>query len=93
MVFYSVVGCSNRSGSSRRKKKPTNTNFFRIPRIIVDRCERAKTLGTNRRTLWLARINRADLDLQYPNLRVGGAHFVTVEIRLIGAEFEPRSVY
>ncbi|KAH7948768.1 hypothetical protein HPB49_002138 [Dermacentor silvarum] len=77
MVFCSVVGCSNRSDSSRRKKKPTNTNFFRIPRIVVDRCERSKTLSTNRRTLWLARINRADLDPQNPNLRVCGAHFVT----------------
>ncbi|KAH7979117.1 hypothetical protein HPB49_008260 [Dermacentor silvarum] len=77
MVFCSVVGCSNRSDSSRRKKKPTNTNFFRIPRIVVNRCERSKTLSTNRRTLWLARIIRADLDPQNPNLRVCGAHFVT----------------
>ncbi|KAH7965223.1 hypothetical protein HPB49_004768 [Dermacentor silvarum] len=76
MVFCSVVGCSNRSDISRRKKKPTNTNFFRIPRILVDRCKRS-TLSTNRRTLWLARINRADLDPQNPNLRVCGAHFVT----------------
>ncbi|KAH7966938.1 hypothetical protein HPB49_020806 [Dermacentor silvarum] len=80
MVFCSVVGCSNRSGSSRRKKKPTNTNFFRIPRIVVDRCERSKMLSTNRRTLWLARINRADLDPQNLNLRVCGAHFVTDDI-------------
>ncbi|KAH7959681.1 hypothetical protein HPB49_013038 [Dermacentor silvarum] len=71
------VGCYNRSDSSRRKNKPTNTNFFRISRIVVDRCERSKTLSTNRRTLWLARINRADLDPQNPNLRVCGAHFVT----------------
>ncbi|KAH7973651.1 hypothetical protein HPB49_003512 [Dermacentor silvarum] len=79
MVFCSVVGCSNSSDSSRRKKKPTNTNFFRIPRIVVDRCERSKTLSTNRRTLWLARINPADLDPQNPNLCVcvGGANFVT----------------
>ncbi|KAH7945754.1 hypothetical protein HPB49_015231 [Dermacentor silvarum] len=75
MVFCSVVGCSNHSDSSRRKKKPANTNFFRIPRIVVDRCERSKTLSTNRRTLLLARINRADLDPQNPNLRVCGAHF------------------
>ncbi|KAH7978616.1 hypothetical protein HPB49_006103 [Dermacentor silvarum] len=74
--FGGVVGCSNRSDSSRRKK-PTNTNFFRIPSIVVDRCERSKTLSTNRRTLWLARINRVDLDPQNPNLRVCGAHFVT----------------
>ncbi|KAH7978524.1 hypothetical protein HPB49_005800 [Dermacentor silvarum] len=72
-----VVGCSNHSDSSRRKKKPTNTNFFRIPRIVVDRYERSKTLSTNQGTLWLARNNRADLDLQNPNLRVCGAHFVT----------------
>ncbi|KAH7986267.1 hypothetical protein HPB49_026052 [Dermacentor silvarum] len=78
-VSSHLVGCSNSSDSSRRKKKPTNTNFFRIPRIVVDRCERSKTLSTNRRTLWLARINPADLDPQNPNLCVcvGGANFVT----------------
>ncbi|KAH7974834.1 hypothetical protein HPB49_020260 [Dermacentor silvarum] len=70
------MGCSNRSDSSRQKK-PTNTNFFRIPRIVVDRCKRSKTLSTSRHTLWLARINRADMDPQNPNLRVGGAHFGT----------------
>ncbi|KAH7948690.1 hypothetical protein HPB49_017641 [Dermacentor silvarum] len=74
MVFCSVVGCSNHSDSSRRKKKPTNTNFFRIPRIVVDRCERSKTLITNRSK---SRINRAYLDPQNPSLRVCGAHFVT----------------
>ncbi|KAH7965417.1 hypothetical protein HPB49_007511 [Dermacentor silvarum] len=78
MVFCSVVGCCNRSDSSRRKK-PTNTNFFRIPRIVVDRCERSKTLSTNRHTLWLVCNNRADLDPQNPNLRVCGAHFMTVD--------------
>ncbi|KAH7945743.1 hypothetical protein HPB49_015129 [Dermacentor silvarum] len=77
MVFCSVVGCSNRSDSSRRMKKPTNTNFFRIPRIVVDRCERSNRHSTNRRMLWLARINRAYLDPQNPSLRVCGAHFVT----------------
>ncbi|KAH7979169.1 hypothetical protein HPB49_008551 [Dermacentor silvarum] len=76
MVFCSVVGCCNRSDSSRRKK-PTNTNFFQIPRIVVDRCERSKTLSTNRRTLCLARNNRADMDPQNPNLRVCGVHFMT----------------
>ncbi|KAH7981419.1 hypothetical protein HPB49_023992 [Dermacentor silvarum] len=45
--------------------------------IVVDGCERSKTLSTNRRTLWLARINRAYLDPQNLNLRVCGAHFVT----------------
>ncbi|KAH7948908.1 hypothetical protein HPB49_003397 [Dermacentor silvarum] len=69
--------CSNRSDSSRRMKKPTNTNFFRIRRIVVDMPERSKTLSSNRRTLWLARINGADLDPQKPNLLVCGADFVT----------------
>ncbi|KAH7940906.1 hypothetical protein HPB49_007749 [Dermacentor silvarum] len=77
MVACAVVGCSNRSDSCRRKKKPTNKNFFRIPKVVVDSCERSKTLSTNRRTLWLARINRADLDPENPNVRVCGAHFVT----------------
>ncbi|XP_077516712.1 uncharacterized protein LOC144127609 [Amblyomma americanum] len=77
MVLCAIVGCSNRSDSSRRKKKPTNTNFYRIPRIIADKCERSKTLSTNRRTLWLSRIKRADLDPDNPNLRVCGAHFTT----------------
>ncbi|XP_077498994.1 uncharacterized protein LOC144112615 [Amblyomma americanum] len=77
MVLCAIVGCSNRSDSSRRKKKPTNTNFYRIPRIIADKCERSKTLSTNRRTLWLSRIKRADLDPDNPNFRVCGAHFTT----------------
>lgn len=76
MVMCAIFGCSNRS-DTRGRKKPTNSNFFSIPKIVKNQCERTKALSTKRRTLWLARIKRANLDTENRNLRVCGAHFIT----------------
>lgn len=72
-----VVGCSNRSRSNIRKVKSTNMNFFRVPKVISGQCDRTRMLSEERRRLWLARINRADLKRVSPNVRVCGAHFIT----------------
>lgn len=58
-----VFGCSNRSDPRGRKKKTTNSNFFSLPKIVENQCERTK-----RRSLWLARIKRANLDIENRNL-------------------------
>lgn len=71
-----VFGCSNRSDTCGRKKKKTNSNFFSLPKIVENQCERTKALSTKRRSLWLARIKRANLDIENRNLRVCGAHFI-----------------
>ncbi|KAH7933154.1 hypothetical protein HPB49_009447 [Dermacentor silvarum] len=37
-------------------------------------------LSTKRRSLWLARIKRANLDIENRNLRVCGAHFFAAKL-------------
>ncbi|XP_049527542.1 uncharacterized protein LOC125947190 [Dermacentor silvarum] len=40
-------------------------------------CDRTRTLNAKRRSLWLARLRRADLDTNRADIRVCGAHFVS----------------
>ncbi|KAH7979330.1 hypothetical protein HPB49_009073 [Dermacentor silvarum] len=44
--------------------------------IVENQCERTKALSTKRRSLWLARIKRANLDIENRNPRVCSAHFI-----------------
>ncbi|KAH7960444.1 hypothetical protein HPB49_019690 [Dermacentor silvarum] len=48
--------------------------------IAENQCERTKALSTKRRSLWLARIKRANLDIENRNLRVCGAHFIAAKL-------------
>ncbi|KAH7980577.1 hypothetical protein HPB49_017295 [Dermacentor silvarum] len=74
MAICAVVGCCNRSKSSSRKES-ANTNLFRLRKVVEWQDERTKALSSKRRSLWLARIKRADLKGDLPNIRVCGAHF------------------
>lgn len=76
MAICAVVGCCNRSKSSSRKES-AYTNLFRLPKVVERQGKRTKALSSKRRSLWLARIKRADLKADLPNIRVCGAHFVT----------------
>ncbi|KAH7974989.1 hypothetical protein HPB49_022326 [Dermacentor silvarum] len=76
MAIGAVVGCCNRS-KSRSRKESANTNLFRLPKVVEWQDERTKALSSKRRSLWLARIKRADLKGDLPNIRVCGAHIVT----------------
>ncbi|KAH7968764.1 hypothetical protein HPB52_011169 [Rhipicephalus sanguineus] len=71
-----IFGFSSRS-DTRGTKRSTNGHFFSIPKTVHNQCERSKALSTKRRSLWLARIKRADLEIENPNLRVCGVHFIT----------------
>lgn len=71
MVICAMVGCSNRTCWA----KSTNRNFFRLPKIVEHQGQRTKELCERRRRLWLARINRSDLN-EGAGVRVCGAHFV-----------------
>lgn len=62
MAMCMIFGCSNRI-DTRGREKPTNSNFFSLPKIVENQCERTK-----RRSLWLARIKRANLDIENRNL-------------------------
>ncbi|XP_077555864.1 uncharacterized protein LOC144170135 isoform X3 [Haemaphysalis longicornis] len=76
MVMCAIVGCSNRSKSKARANS-SNTSLFRLPTVVTNQCERTKELTARRRSMWLSRIKRADLNPNNPNIRVCGAHFVT----------------
>ncbi|KAH7953900.1 hypothetical protein HPB49_013946 [Dermacentor silvarum] len=71
-----IFGCSNRSDTRGRKKNPTKSNFFSLTKSVENQCERTKALCAQRHSLWLARIKRANLDIDNRNLRVCGAHFI-----------------
>ncbi|KAH7967492.1 hypothetical protein HPB49_025211 [Dermacentor silvarum] len=88
MVMCIIFGCSNRS-DTRGRKKSTISNFFSLPKIVENQCERTKALSTKRRSLWLARIKRANLDIENRNLRVCGAHFVAGKPAKLFDEMDP----
>ncbi|KAH7980587.1 hypothetical protein HPB49_017384 [Dermacentor silvarum] len=75
MVMCMIFGCSNCS-DTRGRKRPANSNFFSLPKIVEKQCERPKALSTKRCRLWLACIKRANLDVENRNLQVCGAHFI-----------------
>ncbi|KAH7956911.1 hypothetical protein HPB52_013511 [Rhipicephalus sanguineus] len=74
---------------NRGRKRSTNGHFFSIPKTVENQCERSKALSTKRRSLWLARIKRADLDIENPNLRVCGVHFITGKPAKLFDETDP----
>ncbi|KAH7934242.1 hypothetical protein HPB49_023690 [Dermacentor silvarum] len=51
-----------------------------VTMIVENQCERTNALRTKRRSLWLARIKRANLDIENRNLRVCGAHFIAAKL-------------
>ncbi|KAH7960716.1 hypothetical protein HPB49_022521 [Dermacentor silvarum] len=88
MVMCMIFGCSNRS-DTRGRKNPTNSNFFSLPKIVEEQCERTKALSTKWRSLWLARIKRANLDIENRNLRVCGEHFIAGKPAKLFDETDP----
>ncbi|XP_075739324.1 uncharacterized protein LOC142784708 [Rhipicephalus microplus] len=85
MVICAIVGCSNRTCWS----KSTNKNFFRLPKVIEHQGDRTKELCVKRRSLWLAWINRADLNIKRTGIRVCGAHFVKGRPSQLWEEADP----
>ncbi|XP_077544657.1 uncharacterized protein LOC144157762 [Haemaphysalis longicornis] len=85
MVICAIVGCSNRTCWT----KSTNKNFFRLPKVIEHQGDRTKELCVKRRSLWLARINRADLNTKRTGIRVCGAHFVKGRPSQLWEEADP----
>lgn len=58
MVNTCVVwGCNNRSVSGDE-----NRRFYDIPKIVKHQGKQTEELSAERRTLWLARINRSDFN-------------------------------
>ncbi|KAH7932133.1 hypothetical protein HPB51_029550 [Rhipicephalus microplus] len=80
MTICESVGCSNCSDHCEKKKWPTSTTFFPVPKVIEGQCERAKQLSANRRRASLERMKRVNFDEESLNVRVCEAHFVKAEI-------------
>ncbi|KAH7965375.1 hypothetical protein HPB49_006583 [Dermacentor silvarum] len=58
--------------------------------IVENQCERTKALSTKRRShIGLARIKRANLDIENGNLRVRGAHFIAGKPAKLFDETDP----
>jgi len=75
MVVCSVKGCGNRTGPGVGRK----ISFFRLPMVTESSDARSnsdgrvKQLTSERRALWLQRINRSEIPA---GARVCGDHFV-----------------
>jgi len=69
MVICIVKGCGNRTGLDDGKK----ISFYRFPAASVSCDGRVQQLTSQRRALWLQRINRADV---YSGARVCSDHFI-----------------
>lgn len=77
MPICAIFGCRSRSKSP---SKPTNreqgVGMFSLPKLIIRHCGRAFRLSDECRRVWLARINRNDLE-NLDSIRVCGRHFIT----------------
>ncbi|XP_061675208.1 uncharacterized protein LOC133500487 isoform X2 [Syngnathoides biaculeatus] len=69
-----VWGCTNRAQPGHAKRK-----YFDIPKVIVNQGSQTERLSTERRNLWLSRINRAGFtpDPAKRHYKVCSDHFVT----------------
>lgn len=67
-----MFGCNNNSNKNR------GVGFYLIPKIISWQCSKTYNLSSERRTLWLKRINRRNFsEKTIEGSRVCGAHFVS----------------
>ena len=83
MVNTCVVwGCTNRS-----KPGDTDLKFFDIPKVIKHQGIQTEQLSTERRRLWLARINRANFDPN-PSKR----HYKVCSAHFIAGKFKPSNL-
>ena len=69
-----VVGCTNRSSHVEK-----NLKFFEIPKLIKHQGVQTEELSTERRRLWLSRINRANFnpDPAKRHFKVCSEHFIS----------------
>ncbi|XP_075541256.1 uncharacterized protein LOC142575627 [Dermacentor variabilis] len=76
MTICAIFGCRTRSDSSAiEDKAQPHIGLFSLPAVIKNQCERTRLLSEQRRSVWLARINRKDLKND-KYVRVCGLHFV-----------------
>ncbi|CAL9704922.1 unnamed protein product [Knipowitschia caucasica] len=69
-----VWGCTNRAGCGDVKR-----GFFNLPKVITSQGSETERLSRERRTLWLARINREGFnpDPKKRHYKVCSDHFIT----------------
>ena len=68
----SVVGCHNRSNRDGK-------SYFTIPGVLSNQGDRTKTLSSDRRSLWLARLNRANFEPS-KHTKICSDHFLSGKI-------------
>lgn len=78
MVACAVINRANRTKSNKRRDRNivSDARFFKLPKVISAQCRRTHELLKKRRSMWLAKINRADL-VANVNTQVCSEHFVT----------------
>lgn len=72
MVACCIRGCRN--GTRRTQRERPGVSFFRVPLVSDGTDEHLKQLITDRRSLWLQRMNRINL---YEGARVCSDHFIS----------------
>lgn len=82
MVSCAVINCPNRTNKDRDDSK-RGVRFFNIPKVIVNQCSLTRSRTERRRSNWLSKINRKDLqdkDVK-PYTRVCSEHFVAGNVQ------------
>ena len=78
MVNYCrVLGCHNRSD------RESDRQFYRLPEIITREGEKTQELSSERRRLWLAKLNQDFTGKNLKNIRVCSDHFVKSKFSFI----------
>ena len=68
--FCAVFGCGNRSNRDISK------SFYRFPKVKLNQGQVKAKLASDRRKLWIARLNRKDINTDSEHNRVCSDHFI-----------------
>ncbi|XP_075534621.1 uncharacterized protein LOC142568636 [Dermacentor variabilis] len=89
MVNCVVFGCKNHTKKRRGDENVAQVGFFSLPKVVKNQCKKTEETTARRRTEWLRRINRKDLDDSANHYRVCGKHFISGRPAYAMAEADP----
>jgi hypothetical protein len=71
VVKCAVIHCTN------RKDREKDLQYYRLPAVVTNQGEEWEKLCSDRRRLWLAKLNQDFTNKNLDNIRICSAHFIS----------------